>query len=931
MRRSSKSPFRFSRQLLGVSIPLFAAGACTPCPSAAPANAPVAATPAASSAAPAPKTDWLLEDFERAEGRSGPLWLEFDKNGLGTRAAPFPFQPEPGGASGSPGHAAHITGALGSNKAPWSWVQLQVHLNPNKAPQDLNGYKTLRFFVKADGGRYSVALEKASVTDHDHFRYEFTAPSSWTEIVVPLAELAQAGWGKPLPRRFDDVLRVRFSPAEFDKPFDFAVDHLVLSPTEVKLTPKPYATADWFPWTGIDASKRRGTALDVSRLLDAPAGKHGALGRRGENFVFADGKKARFWGVNIVASANFPTHEEADKLAELLAQLGVNMTRHHHIDAAWSTPNVFGNKANTLALDPAAMDRFDYFVAALQKRGIYQFFDMLVHRKVTKEDGVAEADKLAQGLKIEGEFDPKLIELQEKFIDQFMGHENPYTKSTYAKNPAIALVEVINEDSLLWLRNEGDFALKTPASRQLIAQLFSAWLKKQVPGGRAALEKRWADASGKQGLLPSEDPEKGSVELSFSFEREVYPKLGKARLADTLRFLYDTELDYYKRIQKRLKQVGYRGLTTGSNHWTEHPLDLMASAELDFVDRHAYFSHPEAGWGYNKDIRWNPSSMLKDPYLGIVGSLAHRRVKGLPYSTSEWQTSAPNDYRQEGVLLMGAYAALQGMSPIEFAFSHDVKKRPEAIDVLSNNFDIIEQPAMLGLWPAVSLLFHRADVRESDLAAYVKVDREASLVPEAALPAPAKLGLIARTGVDFSPNAATPPIDKIVKDHTNGTMVSSSTRELRHDSTSGRFEMDTPRSQGFAGFNSNETVALGNVRIDLKSPYAVVVVSSLEDAPIATTRRWLVTAAGNAVNTGMALAASGNALADPGRAPILVEPIVGNVTLGKITGALDKLKAYALLASGERGPEVPLTRTADGFVLPLSAASKTLHYEIVRQ
>ncbi|MGC4095408.1 MAG: hypothetical protein QM756_47285 [Polyangiaceae bacterium] len=127
--------------------------------------------------APAASSDWLLEDFERAEGRSGTLWLEFDKNGLGTQAAPAPFLPEPGGAVGSPGAAAHIHGSLGANKAPWSWVQLQVYLNRDKTPQDLSGYKSLRFFVKGNGGRYAVVLQRKAITDYDHYRFEFTAPS----------------------------------------------------------------------------------------------------------------------------------------------------------------------------------------------------------------------------------------------------------------------------------------------------------------------------------------------------------------------------------------------------------------------------------------------------------------------------------------------------------------------------------------------------------------------------------------------------------------------------------------------------------------------------------------------------------------------------------------------------------------------------------
>lgn len=873
----------------------------------------------------------MLEDFESPRGRSGPLWLEFDKNGLGTSALPSPFQPEPGGAAASPGHAGRIRGTLGANKAPWSWVQLQVHVNPGRMPQDLSGYKSLHFFVKGNGGRYAVAFAKASVTDHDQFRYEFTAPASWTEVVVPFSELKQAGWGKPVAARFDDVERIYFSPVEFEKPFELSIDHVVLSPRATTLATKPYVTTDWFAWSGVDVAKRRGTALDVSRLLDAPAGKHGVLGKRGEDFVFADGRPARFWGVNIVASANFPSHEEAEQLAQLLASLGVNMTRHHHIDAAWSTPNVFGNQASTRALDPAALERFDYFVAALQKRGIYQYFDLLVHRKVSEQDGVPDAAKLTAGLKVEGEFQPQLIELQEQFIDAFMGHVNPYTKQSYAKSPAIALVDVINEDSLFWLRKEGEFAVKSDASRRELGRQFSAWLAKSVPGGRAALERRWADASGKQGLLPSEDPERGSVEVVLAFERDVYERLGAARLADTLRFLYDTQTAYYRRIQTRLRQLGFRGLVTGSNHWTEHPLDLLANSQLDFIDRHAYFSHPEGGWGYSTKVRYNPTSMLKDPYLGIIGSLVHRRVKGLPFATSEWQTSAPNDYRAEGVLLMGAYASFQGMSPLEFSFSHDVRKRPDAITELSNNFDIIEQPTMLALWPAVSLLFHRGDVKPATLSAYVQVDPQRVFVPEASLPAPAKLGLIARTGVDFGSGAPEPSFEKLVSAHTHGDVVVSSTGELRHDAAAGRFEVDTPRTQGFAGFRPAQPVTLANVRIDCESPFAVVVATALDDAPLDSAKRVLVTAVGNAVNSGMALAASGNALAAPGHSPILVEPIVGSVGFGKLRGSLDKLTAYALNAAGERTHEVPLMRTPDGFILTLSSASKTLHYELVRK
>ncbi len=99
-----------------------------------------------------------------------------------------------------------------------------------------------------------------------------------------------------------------------------------------------------------------------SELLDKPAGKHGWVRPQGEGFVFEKtGKPVRFFGINIVAGANFPTHEQAEDMAELLSQMGVNMTRHHHADAPWATHNFFGKGPSTHAnWTPSSMDRFDY-------------------------------------------------------------------------------------------------------------------------------------------------------------------------------------------------------------------------------------------------------------------------------------------------------------------------------------------------------------------------------------------------------------------------------------------------------------------------------------------------------------------------------------------------------------------------------------------
>ncbi len=826
-------------------------------------------TPAAAVASEA----WLVEDFESSSGRSGIVHLEFDKNNIGTAV-------ETG--SGVSAGAGWVKGTLGANRAPWSWVQLQLFLDRSSAPKDISGFRSLRFRVKGNGGRYNVALVKKAVTDYDNFLFTFSAPPGWTEMKIPLDEFRQAGWGKKVDAVFNDVVMIQFSPAENEKPFEFWVDDVTLSPEQAVIEPVPYETEGWFEYAGTDVVKRRGSALDMSRLLDAPAGKHGFLTKNGDGLAFKNGKAARFIGVNIVASANFPTHEQAERLAELLAQLGVNLTRHHHMDADWTRPNIFGNKPSTLELDAAALERFDYFVAELQKRGIYQFFDLIVHRKALPGDGIPAAEDVAQGYKIEGEFSPKLIELQEKFTTQLFGHVNPYTKKKYGADPAIAMLEVINEDSLFFLQKEGEFAITTPHYKAELDGLLAQWLQKKY---------------GKRDQAVSE--------------------------ADKLRFYYDTMLAYYRRMEGVVRKLGYQGLVAGSNHWVDSPLDLKLNAELGIVDRHSYWSHPQGGYGYSTGISFDPSPMVKDANLGVIGVLLSRRVAGLPYTVSEWQTSAPNDYRAEGLLIMSAVSSYQGWHPIEFSFTHDIANRAEEARSLTSNFDVIHQPNMLALWPAMALMFHRGDIKPAGRDGFLHYDEATLYDPATHLRGIKQAALAMKAGIDFKGGKSAEELEKLARDAPRG--------ELRHDAGAGTFEVDTAKTQAFAGFKSGKKIVLGNLELGLNNDFAVVVLSALGDEPIASAKRLLLTAAGNAVNRGMKLDPSRGRLAEPGQGPILTEPIRGSVRLVKLSGAPGNVKVFALGPNGERLKEVAVQKSPDGIGFELAAASKTLSYEIVRE
>lgn len=100
------------------------------------------------------------------------------------------------------------------------------------------------------------------------------------------------------------------------------------------------------------------------------------------------------------------------------------------------------------------------------------------------------------------------------------------------------------------------------------------------------------------------------------------------------------------------------------------------------------------------------------------------------------------------------------------------------------------------------------------------------------------------------------------------------------DSAHGRLLIDTPFTQGIAGWPGKRPASLDAVSIDVENPYAVVMVSSVGPEPIARARRLLITAISRAEPTGLTYADQWKRqIANPGRPPILIEPVRARITL----------------------------------------------------
>ena len=201
---------------------------------------------------------------------------------------------------------------------------------------------------------------------------------------------------------------------------------------------------------------------------------------------------------------------------------------------------------------------------------------------------------------------------------------------------------------------------------------------------------------------------------------------------------------------------------------------------------------------------------------------------------------------------------------------------------LDNNFNVDNQPAQMALWPATALLFHRWDVKESQAEAWQALTDDQALDPETAYTLPPILAWTRKTGIQFTGKShASADLTALLNSLAKSKQVSTATnpRQITYDYGQGQMTVDTPRTQGFAGFTTGAPLTLSGITVDLKNEFGVVLVQSLENKPLAESSRLLVTAVGNAINTGMETVPAGNRLKNPGKEPALVEPMVGKVRI----------------------------------------------------
>lgn len=218
-----------------------------------------------------------------------------------------------------------------------------------------------------------------------------------------------------------------------------------------------------------------------------PAGSQGFV--RTDSARFADDQGPRYFtGTNICFTGCFPEHGPAEQVAADLARFGFNLVRLHYVHHQFPPNKTYASPDSFI--EPVQLEKFDYLFHQLKQRGIYVYMQLNIARKFGKESGFENADQLPWYNNGIDNIEPRMIALQKKYVRDLLGHINPYTGLAYKDEPAIAMFELANENSVVvnWYQGKLD-NLPSPYAEQF-QELWNAWLREKY-GTTAALRAAW--------------------------------------------------------------------------------------------------------------------------------------------------------------------------------------------------------------------------------------------------------------------------------------------------------------------------------------------------------------------------------------------------------------------------------------------------------
>jgi hypothetical protein len=688
--------------------------------------------------------------------------------------------------------------------------------------------------------------------------------------------------------------------------------------------------------------------LDLRSLNEKVAGQSGfvRLSPDGNDFVLGNGKPARFWSI----TSFYKNEEDQKKLAHharWLAKRGVNMVR------LFGNMNA-GETSSVTDINKGEREGTWRAVAAFKKEGIYSmitpFWSHSVNGKHLKSWGVPGGeDQSASGLLF---FDKTLQRGYKAWMKELLGTKNPYTGIRLADDPSIALIQLQNEDSLLFWTAQG---IKGEQLRTL-EKLYGDFLAKKY-GSLEKASAAWGPPEGQANFQNGgvDDFAKGLAGFYITWEF-TQPQTGyKARrLVDQLEFLGKTMYDFNREMVRYLREeIGCKQLINAGNWKTADEVLLndverwsYTAGEIAAVNKYYTGIHngPRSGWDFDNGDTFTNVSVLLDPRSSPLNV---KQIVGMPFLITESSWVAPTLYQTEGPLLAAAYSSLTGIDSLYWLGIGDGDEWQHGPGKWR-----VGTPQVVGQFPAAALMFRQGYIKRGAPVVHEERsmaelwNRRDPLIAEdksfdpnrdtGSSGAPNKLKsevnplafLVGPVEVKYGGDPQKskvanlkPFIDEA------GKTIRSNTGELWLDYGKGLFTLDTPRAQGATGFmKDSPRVKLRDIALSSANEYATLSVVSMDGKPIRQSRKLLVQAGTTVRTTGWQDADAtflgddkkevrGKRIVDVGRPPFQIKNLDATLVVTN-----PSLKTATLLdANGMKVRTLPVTRKGADLTVRLPA------------
>ncbi|MEM7073637.1 MAG: hypothetical protein AAF484_01040 [Pseudomonadota bacterium] len=660
--------------------------------------------------------------------------------------------------------------------------------------------------------------------------------------------------------------------------------------------------------------------LDLSGLNEDTAGEAGFVrrSRDGANFVRGDGSPVRFWAVNTsVAQMGMPALRHH---ARFLAKRGVNMVRFHG-----QIPQGGKTGGPLHAIDATERMRLWMLVAAMKDEGIYVTFSPYYPHAVREEAARRwSSPRDSAGLAGLIYFDPDVQDAYKNWLRQTLTPVNPHTGLALKDDPALAIIQMQNEDSLLfWTLNEIE-----GREADLLGARFGSFLKAKY-GSLEQAKMHWNNA-GAPGPLDGMDDDWARGVIALSNIWHLTDAAGKSsaeiRLRDQAEFLTLTMRDWHAEMARFLREdIGAPQLFNPGNWRTADDiflddLERYAHTTGDVVGVNRYVGNrhdgERPGWAIVNGDRFRENGLLNRP---LDLPVAVRQPVGHPYIVPETLWVPPVWQQSEGPVLMAAYQSLTGVDISYWFETNTVQwRQPQSANGYLPSIGkwVVATPQIIGAFPAAALMFRNRAIdtpdpvlterralddlwsrtrplaapgqgrdpnRDTPLTALWSGARD---MPETSTISP-YVFLTGPVLVEFDSSAADvvhPKLDRLINPEQRS--VTSANGQLHWNWGAGVVTLDAPRAQGVIGaLAAQHEFRLQDVTIASPEDYASVIVVPLDKAPIARSERLLIQIGSIARPTGWRAdpvqLEDGPALevVDFGTAPWQINRVSANITL----------------------------------------------------